>query len=135
MENMNACIVCKSKAVTHGHIKNGNPDIGHDKIKNTIKIVEIVVTIKDRLKKTEINKRTKNVSLAKKLAKSNRSSAQIIPIVVMWDGLVTNYYKKYTDAINLPKNLKALIRKTALIETLSLVLSEKVHKLNNKRKF
>lgn len=59
LENQSAKIICESKIVVDGYIKNDQPDmVVHDKKNKIITIIEVGVTNKDRLKLTEIQKKT-----------------------------------------------------------------------------
>jgi hypothetical protein len=132
LENQSAKIICESKIVVDGYIKNDQPDmVVHDKKNKIITIIEVGVTNKDRLKLTEIEKRNKYLPLAKELTKTHKLPVQIAPIVISWDGLVTSHFEKYTEVLMLPKQLCSLIQKTALRETLKIMLTEKVTRIGS----
>ncbi|TBU20062.1 hypothetical protein CWI38_0139p0050 [Hamiltosporidium tvaerminnensis] len=79
-------------------IRNNRPDIFIlDKKKNKITLIEVGITFQDLLQIVETEKLRKYDLLANELGLIYKCSVEIIPYVMTWDGIVTKYYKTYSE--------------------------------------
>ena len=78
----------------------------HDKKRKEIILIEVGITSQDRLQIVETEKRKYDV-LANELSADYRCPTKIIPYVMTWDGIVTNYHKKYSKEISITDSIEA----------------------------
>ena len=84
------------------------PDIMvHDKKRREIILIEVGITGQDRLQTVETEKKRKYDVLANKLGMEYGCPTRIIPYVMTWDGIVTNYHKKYLRDIGITDSIEA----------------------------
>ena len=55
--------------------------------------------------------------LSNELKTTFKANVHIIPIVITWDGLVTNYHKKHLKKIDVSTNIQAFIQTQVLKRT------------------
>lgn len=100
-------------------VKYNKPDIYIvDKIRKEIIIVEVGITGFDNLRTVETEKKHKYDLLANHTASMYKYRSRIIPYVVTWDGVVTNYHRQYRDELNLDNRIEAYIQSRILKMTL-----------------
>ncbi|KAK1938650.1 hypothetical protein X943_003136 [Babesia divergens] len=111
------------KTVTHN-----KPDIVvTDKRKNTITLVEIGITSKERLTQVEIEKKHKYEPLTKQMSNEKLNEAtkfRIVPYVMTWDGLVTKYHNGYKTELGITDRMEAQIQRVCLQITHEIVMRE-----------
>ena len=69
-------------------------------------IIEVGITNQDLLQTVEVEKKRKYDLLANKLSLLYKCKSRIISYVMIWDGLVTKYNKKYMTELEVTKVLK-----------------------------
>ncbi|XP_029657447.1 uncharacterized protein LOC115231605 [Octopus sinensis] len=100
-------------------VSNNKPDIFvHDKIKNTITLIEVGITSQNCLKQVEVEKFHKYDFLANELGVIHRAKVKIIPVVLTWDGIVSRFFKSHLDSIAVEDRVKAYIQTLVLRKTL-----------------
>ncbi|KAI5151602.1 hypothetical protein ENBRE01_2250, partial [Enteropsectra breve] len=103
-ENKRVMIKSDLPIMTQLKIHENKPDLLiHDKLTNTITIIEVGVTNKEILHKVETDKKHKYETLGKELKSMYKCDIVIIPYVITWDGLVTELNKKYCNQMRLPE--------------------------------
>nr|XP_027199818.1 uncharacterized protein LOC113793939 [Dermatophagoides pteronyssinus] len=108
---------------TQLRIENNKPDLMvFDKKKKEIILVEVGVTNKDRLKTTETTKARKYEILANELAIMYGAKVVQIPVVLTWDGLVTRYFKKYMEMLQVDQRTQAYIQYKTIKKTAESIL-------------
>ena len=96
IENAQAKIITDMNILVNKNIRENKLDIViFDKINKKIKIIEVGITNKDRLQKTESLKKQKYVHLGNELSQTYKMQVEIIPFVMTWDGIVTKFNEKY----------------------------------------
>ena len=50
-------------------------------------------------------------------------TVRVIPVVLTWDGIVTNYYKNYFKKLKVPENIQAYIQFRVLKKTSEIIIS------------
>ena len=88
---------------------NNRPDLFvYDKKKREITLIEVGVTNQDVLQTVESEKKRKYDLLANELALIHKAKVNIVPIVMTWDGIVTNYHRKYLKEIEITNSIHAI---------------------------
>nr|XP_027204724.1 uncharacterized protein LOC113798392 [Dermatophagoides pteronyssinus] len=104
--------------LTDNRIDHNKPDLlVHDLKTNDIWLIEVGITNKNILPNTEITKSRKYEMLSNELKTTFKANVHIIPIVITWDGLVTNYHKKHLKKIEVSTNIQAFIQTQVLKRT------------------
>src|SRR5690349_13666370 len=99
------------RVLTELRVENNKPDLMiHDKRNKEITLIEVGITNKDILDKTELSKAHKYELLANELKCTHPgTTVTIIPVVMTWDGLVTRHFKRYMKQIKVSNRLQAYI--------------------------
>ncbi|CAG5002342.1 unnamed protein product [Parnassius apollo] len=106
-------------------IKHNRPDlVVIDKRKKEILIVEVGITSAENLQQVETEKLRKCDILANELSQIYRYSAVIIPYVLTWDGVVTNYHDIYRRKFEISDRIEAYIQSIVLKKTLESISFE-----------
>ena len=95
----------------------------YDKKKREIILIEVGITNQDLLQTTESEKMRKYDLLANELGTLYKCKI-IIPYVMTWDGIVSNYHKKYLKDLGVTNNIEAYIQSRVLKKTLETVSFE-----------
>lgn len=120
--NKDVEIKVDTRVKTDIKIPNNRPDIFvFDKKKGEITLVEVGITNQDLLQTVETEKKRKYDLLANELALIYKAKVKIIPIVLTWDGVVTNYHKNYLRELGVTTNTQAYIQFRTLKKTLESV--------------
>ncbi|KAG0435885.1 Retrovirus-related Pol polyprotein from type-1 retrotransposable element R2 [Dictyocoela muelleri] len=115
VKNENAEIISEIPIKTDSFVTNNKPDlILFDNKKNIIYLIEIGITSLDNLKKYEVEKFQKYRLLAREMEQIYSRKVLIIPYVITWDGVTTNYNKKYRKIIDIDDGLHAYIQGVCL---------------------
>ncbi len=86
--------------------KANRPDlILINKERKIIQLIEVGVSAPNLVRSREIEKRMKYVKLSEELEKSLGMKCEIVPVVVGWNGIVTNYFKYNLKKIGLEKQI------------------------------
>ncbi|TBU12288.1 hypothetical protein CWI38_0816p0020 [Hamiltosporidium tvaerminnensis] len=118
LDNEYAKIRVYIRIKTDVKIRNNRPDIFIlDKKKNKITLIEVGITSQDSLQIVEIEKLRKYDLLANKMGLIYKSSVEIIPYVMTWDGIVTEYYRSHLKRLEIPMNVEAYIQSIVLKKT------------------
>lgn len=100
-------------------VKYNKPDIFVlDKLKKEILIIEVGITSFDNLRTVEVEKRHKYDLLANHMGSLYKYKTRIIPYVMTWDGVVTNYHRQYRTEIGLDNRIQAYVQSRVLKMTL-----------------
>ncbi|TBU13384.1 hypothetical protein CWI38_0449p0020 [Hamiltosporidium tvaerminnensis] len=91
------------------------------KRQNRITLIKVGITSQDSLKVVETEKLRKYDLLANDLGLIYKSSVEIIPYVMTWDGIVTKYHKTYVKRLQIPMNIEASIRSILLKKTVQTI--------------
>ncbi|TBU04234.1 hypothetical protein CWI37_0166p0050, partial [Hamiltosporidium tvaerminnensis] len=91
------------------------------KRQNRITLIEVGITSQDSLKVVERAKLRKYDLLANNSGLIYKSSVEIIPYVMTWDGIVTKYHKTYVKRLQIPMNIEASIRSILLKKTVQTI--------------
>ena len=119
LANENAEIRVDTRVNTGIKIDANRPDIFiHDKKRKEVILIEIGITSQDRLMTVETEKKRKYDVLANKLGMEMNCKTKIIPYVMTWDGVVTNYHKNYSKEIGLTDSIESYIQTIVLKKTL-----------------
>ncbi|KAK1933269.1 hypothetical protein X943_002931 [Babesia divergens] len=114
--------------LTENTVTHNKPDIVvTDKRKNTITLVEIGITSKERLTQVEIEKKHKYEPLTKQMGNAKLNEAtkfRIVPYVMTWDGLVTKYHNGYKTELGITDRMEAQIQRVCLQITHEIVMRE-----------
>lgn len=103
-------------------VQNNRPDLFvYDKKKGEITLIEVGITNQDLLQTVETEKNRKYDLLANELALLYKAKVKIVPIVMTWEGIVTNYHKKYLKELEITKNIQAYMQSRTLKKTLESV--------------
>ncbi|KAG0435826.1 Retrovirus-related Pol polyprotein from type-2 retrotransposable element R2DM, partial [Dictyocoela muelleri] len=122
VKNNNAEIITEIPVRTDSNIINNKPDIIiFDNQKNIIYIIEIGVTSIENLKKYEVEKLHKYRLLGKEMEQMYGKRVIIAPYVLTWDGVTTEYNKKYRKIIDIDDRLHAYIQGVCLKMTSEIV--------------
>ena len=123
LNNHNALIKSDLPLRTRTKLDYNRPDIFVlDYRKKEIIIVEIGVTNSETLVKVEIEKARKYQRLAEELKIIHGAkTAIIVPIVLSWDGIVTNHFHRHAQKIGLEKRILSYIQKLAIKSTAQFV--------------
>ena len=104
---------------TDVRIQNNKPDIFVlDKVKKTITLIEVGITSQENLQKVETEKLRKYDLLANELGLMYKCKTVIIPYVITWDGLVTQYHRKYVSLLGIPRPTEGYIQSIIMKRTL-----------------
>lgn len=90
----------------------------HDKVSNVKTIMELEITCTARLKETEIAKARKYRPLAGELQSIYGFKINMIPCLMMWDGVVTKHYRIHLKEIGVKRNIEAYMHTIVLRKTL-----------------
>ena len=88
---------------------------------NVINLIEAGITSIDNLTIVENEKLRKYDILAKELSLIYKCETKIIPYVITWDGVVTQYHKTYLQKLNMPPEAEAYAQTIVLRKTLELI--------------
>lgn len=125
MENENAEIRVDTRIKTDLKIANNRPDIFiYDKKAREVILVEVGITSQDSLQKVESEKVRKYDILAKELGLMYKCRSRIIPYVMTWDGVVTNYHKKHMKELGVTPTIEAYVQSQVLKRTLETISLE-----------
>ena len=103
-------------------IQHNRPDIFiHDKKRKEITLIEIGITNLGLLTQVENEKLRKYDILANEISLEYKCKVNIIPYVMTWEGLVTNYHNKYCKDIGISTVAEAYIQSIVLKKTLESV--------------
>ncbi|XP_029654034.1 uncharacterized protein LOC115227295 [Octopus sinensis] len=106
----NAEIRVDTSIMTETKVQSNKPDIFvHDKTKQEITLIEVGITLQDRLKHVETEKFHKYDLLANELSILYYVKIKIIPIVLKRDGVVSRYFKNYMDRLSIEKATRTYI--------------------------
>ncbi|XP_029654827.1 uncharacterized protein LOC115228368 [Octopus sinensis] len=109
-------------------VSNNKPDIFvHDKMRNTITLIEVGITSQNFLKQVEVEKFHKYDFLANELGAIHRAKVKIIPFVLTWDGIVSRIFKSHLDSIAVEDRVAAYIQTLGLRKTLESMQVETRH--------
>ncbi|XP_029657954.1 uncharacterized protein LOC115232261 [Octopus sinensis] len=99
----------------------------HDKMKNEITLIKVGITSQDRLKQGEVEK-------CHKLLSGELSSlypkVKILSLVLIWDGVVSKFFKKYIKKLAIEDGTRTYIQSVVLEKTLDSVVVEHRHGIN-----
>ena len=96
ISNENLEIRVDTRIRTDTNIRANKPDIFvYDKIRKEIILIEVGITSQDNLQSVECEKLHKYDMLANELQQIHRAEVKIIPYVLTWDGIVTEYHDTY----------------------------------------
>lgn len=108
--------------LSESNVAESKPDIMvHDLINNEITLVEVGVTSKAILKRTETTKSRKYEHLAEELRQMHGARVTIVPIVITWDGLVTKMAAKYLDRLHVSEHIFAYMQGVIMRNTAATV--------------
>ncbi|XP_029654797.1 uncharacterized protein LOC115228332 [Octopus sinensis] len=109
-------------------VANNKPDIFvHDKVRNTITLIEVGVTSQNCLKQVEVEKFHKYDLLANELEAIHHAKVKVIPVVMTWDGIVSRFFKGHLDVLKLEERVRAYIQTVVLRKTLESMQAEERH--------
>ena len=116
--NENVKIRVDTRIKTDILIKHNRPDLlVFDKKRKEITIIEVGITNLDLLTQVENEKLRKYDLVANELALLNKCKVKIIPYVMTWEGLVTNYHRKHSKEIGIQPKVEAYIQSIVLKKT------------------
>ncbi|GIX62787.1 reverse transcriptase homolog [Babesia caballi] len=105
-----------------------HPYIVADKRKNRITIVEIGITSQNNLVKTEMEKKDKYQDLGKQMKfqtfGNHHTEIVIIPWVMTWDGVVTEFHNSYRRQLGISDRMEAQLQRIVLQQSHNFVLRE-----------
>ena len=64
-----------------------------------ITLIEVGITSQDNLQSVECEKLRKYDMLANELGQMHKAKVKVIPYVLTWDGIVTEYHDTYAKAL------------------------------------
>ncbi|KAG0435865.1 Retrovirus-related Pol polyprotein from type-1 retrotransposable element R2 [Dictyocoela muelleri] len=115
VKNDKAEILTEIPIRTDTHVRNNKPDIVvFDNEKELIYLIDIGITSIENLKKYEIEKVQKYRLLAKEMEQLYSKKVIIVPYVITWDGVATEFNKKYRKIIDIDDRLHAYIQGVCL---------------------
>ncbi|KAG0435725.1 hypothetical protein DMUE_4575 [Dictyocoela muelleri] len=124
IKNENAEIISDLPIITDSHIKHNKPDIIiQDFRQNITYIIEIGITSADNLRKVEVEKYEKYRLLGKEIEIMYGRKTIIIPYVLTWDGITTEYNKKYRKLLGINNRLHGYIQCISMKLTSEIILS------------
>ena len=124
--NENVEIRVDTRIKTDILIQHNRPDIFvHDKKRKEITLIEIGITNLNLLTQVENEKLRKYDILANEISAEYKCKVNIIPYVMTWEGLVTNYHKKHCKEIGINTVTEAYIQSIVLKKTLESVSFER----------
>ena len=114
------------KIETELNIEFNKPDLMiHDKRTKEILLIEVGITNKDILAKTELKKSQKYDLLKNELmVMYPGSQVRTIPVVMTWDGLVTRHFKGYMKQLDVNDRLMAYMQSVVLKRTCESILED-----------
>ncbi|KAF9761019.1 hypothetical protein NGRA_2897 [Nosema granulosis] len=119
MTNDNTEILVDTRVATDVKVSHNKPDILIvDKKRKKIIIIEVGITNLDLLSVVENEKLRKYDFLANELGLIHKCRTKIIPYVMTWDGVMTNFHKKYLKELDVQPHLEAYIQSLVLKKTL-----------------
>ncbi|KAG0435891.1 hypothetical protein DMUE_4487 [Dictyocoela muelleri] len=137
VKNNRAEIITEIPVRTDSHVVNNKPDIVvFDNEKNLIYLIEIGVTSIENLKKYEVEKFQKYRLLAKEMDQLYGKKSIVVPYVITWDGVATEFNKKYRKIIDIDDRLHAYIQSVSFrltSEIIDLCLNELVYGTKSQR--
>ena len=97
---------------TELRVDHNKPDIMvHDLKAKEIMLIEVGITNKNILTTTEVTKSRKYEMLANELKSIYPGTGVIIvPVVMTWDGLVTKYFKKHIEKLEINEKVVSFIQ-------------------------
>ena len=117
--NENVEIRVDTRIKTDVRIQHDRPDLFvYDKKKKEITLIEVGITNFDLLNQVENEKLRKYDLLGSELAMMYKCKVKIVPYVMTWEGVVTNYQKKYNKEIGIQPKIEAYIQSIVLKKTL-----------------
>ena len=118
--NENVEIRVDTRIRTGIKISANRPDIVViDKKRREITLIEVGITSQERLQTVETEKKRKYDVLANKLGMEHGGyKTRIIPYVMTWDGVVTNFHRRYAKEIGITDAIEAYIQAVVLKKTL-----------------
>jgi len=121
--NENAEIRVDTRVKTDIKIGPNRPDIMiRDKKRNEIILIEVGITNQDILNNVESEKNRKYDVLANELAQMYKCKVKIVPYVMTWEGVVTNYHRKNISELSVTNRIEAYIQAKVLKSTLEGIL-------------
>ena len=94
-------------------------------MKFKIILIEVGITSQDNLQQVELEKTRKYDILANELGMLYKcSKTRIIPYVMTWDGIVTNYHRKYIKQLEIAPIIESYIQSRVLKKTLETISFE-----------
>ena len=127
IENSFAKIITDMNICISSNIRYNKPDIVvFDNLNKLIKIIEIGITNQADLQSREVYKKQKYVELANNFRTTYKMDVEIIPFVITWDGMVTNFNKNYRKNLDIDDNTLAYIQSISLRKTFELLASNKI---------
>lgn len=106
-------------------ISANRPDIiVIDKKKREITFIEIGITSQEQLVTVEAEKQHKYELAAREMGAIHKCKTKIIPYVMTWDGIVTQFHSKHVKAIGLSRRIEAYIQYIVLKKTRECVTSD-----------
>ncbi|GIX61456.1 reverse transcriptase domain containing protein [Babesia caballi] len=114
---------------TEKKVQFNRPDIiVADKRENRITIVEIGITSQNNLVKTEMEKKDKYQDLGKQMKfqtfGNHDTEIVIIPWVMTWDGVVTEFHNSYRRQLGISDRMEAQLQRIVLQQSHNFVLRE-----------
>lgn len=107
-------------------IQHDRPDLFvFDKKRKEITLIEIGITNLDLLTQTENEKTRKYDLIANEVSLIYKCKVKIIPYVLTWDGIVTNFHKRHSNEIGLQPKIEAYIQAIVLKKTLESISFER----------
>jgi hypothetical protein len=126
MANERAEIRVDTRVKTDIKVQNNRPGLFVlDKRNNEITIIEVGITSQDQLQKVEAEKYRKYDLLAKELGILYKCRTRIIPHVMTWDGMVTNFHRRYQNDLEITPTIEAYRQSRVLNTTLEAISFEK----------
>ena len=120
--NDHAVIWVDTIVKTNVKVQNNRPDmVVFDRRRKEILIVEVGITSQEQLQTVEAEKARKYDLLAGELTNMHGWPVRIIPYVMTWEGVVTNYHRRFLKQLNVPTNVQAYIQYRVLKKTLESV--------------
>jgi hypothetical protein len=106
-------------------ISANRPDIiVIDKKRKEITFIEIGITSQDQLITVEAEKQHKYELAAREMGAIHKCKTRIIPYVMTWDGIVTQFHTKHVKAIGLTQKIEAYIQYIVLKKTQESITSD-----------
>ncbi|TBU09764.1 hypothetical protein CWI36_0001p0010, partial [Hamiltosporidium magnivora] len=99
--------------------------------KNKITHIEVGITSQDSLQIVETEKLRKYDLLTNELSLIYKCSVEIIPYVMIWDGIVTKYHKSHLKRLEIPMNVEAYIQSLVLKKTVETISFDRLRGLES----